>query len=103
MTIGAFGVDGVADLLRRRVGRGLQAWLQGHNAWIQFEPADDWRLSSNGRMLTISMRPATAIALAGALRPRIGTYTIPEAPGPVIHVEETILRDSKGAEIARVG
>jgi hypothetical protein len=41
---------------------------------------------------------------SAAAQPSHGrTYETPEAPGLVIEVEETILRDSKGAEIGRVG
>ena len=69
----------------------------------QLDPADEWAISTDEALLTIAMPAAAALALADALRPTVGTYETEEAPGLVVDVEETILRDSTGAEIGRVG
>ncbi|HET7831035.1 MAG TPA: suppressor of fused domain protein [Candidatus Limnocylindrales bacterium] len=103
VTFGAYAIEGVADLLRRRVARGLAAWIESADASLQLDPADEWAISTDEALLTIAMPAAAALALADALRPTVGTYETEEAPGLVVEVEETILRDSTGAEIGRVG
>jgi hypothetical protein len=103
VTFGAYAIQGVADLIRRRVACGQGAWIESRDASLQLDPAEEWRIAPGDALLTISMPAAAALALADALRPIVGTYETPEAPGLVIEVEETILRDSKGAEIGRVG
>ena len=103
MTVGALAVEGIADLLRRRLGRGLDGWLQGPDASIRFQPGAEWSVATEDRALTLSMPAATAEALADALKPVVGTYEVAEAPGLVVVVEETIVRDQTGAEIRRVG
>jgi hypothetical protein len=103
VSLGAYAIEGIADLLRRRPGRGLDGWVQGRDALVVFHAGDAWDVVTEDDVLTLTMPATVAVALAGTLRPEVGTYAVPAAPGLVVAVEETIVRDAKGNEIESVG
>ncbi len=103
LTLGALSIDAVVTLLRQRVSHGLDGWVQGPGASVVFHAGTAWSRTTQEQTLSLSVTPDMAITLAATLAPRVGRYAIPEAPGLVVRVEETIVRDARGDEIGRVG
>ena len=103
LTLGALSIEPVITLLRQRVGHGLDGWVQGPEASVMFRAGEAWSCTTEGRSQDVTLTRDMALTLAASLAPIVGTYAIREAPGLVVRVEETIVRDAQGSEIGRVG
>ena len=65
--------------------------------------ADPWAFATDGTSVDLAIPADAASRLASILQPKSGVYSIPEVPGLVIDVEQTIVRDKDGNETERVG
>jgi hypothetical protein len=106
ITTGALVVDGLQVLLSGRCALGRPATIWGTSQSIQFIPSErlGWHdVPSEPLILHLEIPPDGARELAATLRPVVGTYSVPSMPGLVVSVKETVVTDSKGNEVERLG
>jgi hypothetical protein len=106
LTIGALVVERFGLLLTRRCAMGRDAYLKGPEMAVMIAPASEFACHpdpSDQIILRLELPADGARALAASLRPVVGEYSVPDLPGLVVAVEQTIIRDQEGNETGRVG
>lgn len=100
LTVGALAVDELKALLPGRLGFGKGLSIKSEIAAWNFLPGDTvgW---DHERGITLT--PEAARGLAEALRVKAGDYRSPMAPGLVLRVIPTAIRDAQGEVVRMLG
>ena len=89
VTLGGAQVEELAALLPLRLPFERKLRLAGDDgASVVFTPDTRDTVAEEDGALVLRLTPATASALAGALDPAAGSYTVPELPAVMFRVEE---------------
>jgi suppressor of fused-like protein len=104
ITVGALAVDAIQQVLPGRIGFDRPYTLVSRELQVVFEPAERVRVAGDADGdVVVSLPAAAASALARALKPKRGSYAVPELPGVVIEVVPTPVKDPDGSVAYTVG
>ncbi|WP_433331502.1 suppressor of fused domain protein [Spirillospora sp. CA-294931] len=99
LRLGALQTTGIAQALRGRLPYGRDLVLRTDDTSVTFEPSDTFSIREHdGDSLVITLPPAALNELVAVLRPKAGRHTIPSAPGLVIEIVPTQMRDQYGQQ-----
>lgn len=104
ITFGANGVRDLPHLLPRRIPFGRDLIVQSAEALIAFKPGPTVTWQRVGKnCLDFTLTPEAALALAGAIVPKAGQYTIPGIARFSLVIEKSMIRDAEGKVVREIG
>ncbi len=101
--IGASAVSDLVRLLRDRVGVGQDAFVEGRYSAIRLRSGEAWAHATDDAVLSVTLPPSEASALASLLQPRAAEYILPSLPGLLIRIVPSVITDAAGREVQRIG
>lgn len=104
VSFGANAAGRIARVLEARIPFGQGLFIDAPGGAIAFEPGEKLAITDRGDGLAEIDLPESLLAeLTGALRPVAGTYPLPSAPGLVIEIVKSQIRDPDGNVVEEVG
>lgn len=100
LTLGALQVADIVAILPLRLGFGHSLMLISEEAQIVFEPWEEPDIREDQGVLKIGLPETAWQSLVNVLRPRAGSYSVPELPDLSIEVLPTHIKNQEG-EIER--
>lgn len=101
---GANAATRIGGVLAARLGYGRGLIVDGPDGAVAFRPGDTFGVADLGDgAIEVSLPDAAVAELAGALRPVAGTYTVTGAPGLVVRIVRSQIRDADGNVVAEIG
>lgn len=99
LTIGAFTVETVRNVFRGRLLHGRPAELVSEKTLLTLQPGDKDAFEPTGRGAALTLTEKTSRAIIATLRPKRGTYAVPEMPSLVITVVPTVMREARTGKV----
>jgi suppressor of fused-like protein len=102
--IGASGVRGFQALLRGRIAFGRAFDINGPSVIVTFAPAAlfGWKIMDGGQKTQVALSGIAAQALAAALQPTRGDYSVLELPKLKVRIVPSEIKDHTGKKIVQV-
>ncbi|BCJ73859.1 hypothetical protein CS0771_34030 [Catellatospora sp. IY07-71] len=101
---GANAATRLAGVLGARLAYDRGLVVDGPDGAVLFRTGDAYGVAEVGDGAIEVVLPAgAAVALAETLRPVAGTYTVPGAPGLVVRIVRSQIRDADGNVVAEIG
>lgn len=104
LVVGAHAVERIAAILRGRLRFGRTLTVDGPDSSVEFSPGS-YSLGANSdpSLLKIVLTDEALDHLTGVLVPLAGVSPVPEAPGLIVDVRPTLIRDGDGNVVERIG
>ncbi|MEV0565860.1 suppressor of fused domain protein [Dactylosporangium sp. NPDC050588] len=104
LIVGAHAVERIAAILRGRLRFGRTLVVDGPDSSVEFSSGSfGLGTNSDGTLLRIVLTEEALDNLTGVLVPLAGASPVPEAPGLIVDVRPTLIRDSDGNVVERIG
>ena len=103
LVFGASAVDDIRTLWRGRLLHGRKLLVMSAKSRISFEPADHLSWKEDQGLVSIGFPQAALQQFADCLRPQRGSYTIPAAPGIVVRIVPSDIKDQAGNVVRTIG
>lgn len=103
LRVGARQVPVIVDLLLRRLPFERPFALIGRTAKVRFVPGRTFSAKVDGDDLEVTLDPASVQALAAAVPPVAGRYTLPGVPELTFEVVQTHIRNQQGEVVETIG
>lgn len=103
VTMGAKQVEALLVMLPLRLPFDRPVTFAGREWQVRFEPGSEDGVEVQEAVLAVVMRPETVAALAQALHPKEGRYTLPGFEALCINVMKTFIKDADGNVIDVIG
>ncbi|MEV0129149.1 suppressor of fused domain protein [Dactylosporangium sp. NPDC050688] len=104
LVIGAHAVERIAAVLRGRLRFGRTLIVDGPDSSVEFSSGSFALGTGNDpSLLKIVLTEEALDHLTGVLVPLAGVSPVPEAPGLIVDVRPTLIRDSDGNVVERIG
>ncbi|MFC4997072.1 suppressor of fused domain protein [Dactylosporangium cerinum] len=104
LIVGAHAVERIAAILRGRLRFGRTLVVDGPDSSVEFS-SGSFGLGTNSDpvLLKIVLTDEALDHLTGVLVPLAGVSPVPEAPGLIVDVRPTLIRDGDGNVVERIG
>jgi hypothetical protein len=103
ISLGALGAERALRMLSGRSLHDREFIVQGEGHVLRCNVSTTPGWHQDGPEATIHLTHDAAGRLLSALRPLVGEYSVPDLPGLIFVVEESVIRDEGGREIERRG
>lgn len=104
ISVGANASERIARMLSARLPFGRGLLIDGTDAAVGFQPGERLIITDRGdHFVEIHLPPPILAELIAVLRPTAGTYSLPGAPGLVVRIIRSQIRDQDGTVVAEVG
>jgi hypothetical protein len=104
LVVGAHAVERIAAILRGRLRFGRTLVVNGPDSSVEFS-SGSFALGTNSDpiLLKIVLTDEALDHLTGVLVPLAGVSPVPQAPGLIVDVRPTLIRDGDGNVVERIG
>ncbi|MET7419241.1 suppressor of fused domain protein [Dactylosporangium sp. NPDC005555] len=104
LIVGAHAVERIAAILRGRLRFGRTFVVDGPDSSVEFSSGSYGLGAGNdSHILRIVLTDEALDHLTGVLVPLSGVSPVPEAPGLIVDVRQSLIRDSDGNVVERIG
>ncbi|SFS42225.1 suppressor of fused domain protein [Marininema halotolerans] len=103
VTLGAYKVGTIAQVIKGRLPKGKSLWLQCEDQYVKFLPAEKNAVEVRDGILQVKMEPQCFDSFLHYLIPKESTFDLPEFKGIQFKIIKSYIKNHEGEVIEVIG